>query len=369
MPIAGSDDRRSDFFVAHAGPDAEVAARLTALLEAGGARVFLDAHQVLPGDVWPRVLAEAQDASAVTVILVSRHTAAADYQLEELAEAIEMSRHRDGGHRVAPVYLEPVERVPYGLRVRHGLWAVDPAGVEDAARQLLRLLPHPGDGPPARLWGPQIPAVTEFFAGRDELLGRLAGHRRGRTSVLTQSVSGLGGVGKTTVAAALCHEQAEALDIVWWMRAESETTLIADLAELAVELGPPVAGGEDLTAAAERACRALEREPRRWLLVFDNADSDTVVHRFTPRRGDGRIVVTTRRRSFHRLGPVIDVDVFRRRHRRELSAGPGETRQPRRRRRTPGRPGRSTPRGAPTGLGTGRRLCRLQPAAVLRRLP
>ena len=310
MSSAARAEGRWDFFVAHAGADAPIAARITTLLEAGGASVFLDDNELLPGDVWPRVLAQAQASSAVTVILVSKHTAAAYYHLEELAEAIEMSRDADSGHRVAPVYLEPVEQVPYGLRVVHGLWALDAAGVAVAARQLLRLLPRPGDQPPAKLWGPQIPAVTEFFAGRDELLGRLAGHGSRRTSVLTQSMSGLGGVGKTTLAAALCREQAQVVDIVWWLRSESETTLIADLAELAGELGLTGAGGENLALAAERASRALEREPRSWLLVFDNAESDDLVHRFTPRRGEGRVLLTTRRRSFRRLGPVVDVDVF-----------------------------------------------------------
>ena len=272
--------------------------------------MFLDTQELLPGGVWPRVLAQAQDSSAVTVILVSKHTAAAYYQLEELAEAIHLSRNGGSGHRVAPVYLEPVERLPYGLRVVHGLWALDPAGIEDAARQLLRLLPHPGDKALAKVWSRQIPVVTVFFAGRDELLGRLAGHGPQRTSVLTQSVAGLGGVGKTTLAAALCWEQAEVTDIVWWLQADTETTVIAGLADLAVELGVAGAGSEDLAVAADGACRALEGGGRRWLLVFDNAESDTLVHRYTPKRGDGRVVVTTRRQDFRRLGPVVVVDVF-----------------------------------------------------------
>ena len=311
VPTAAPGDRRWDFFVAHAGADAPLAARLAALLKAGGASVFLDAEELLPGDVWPRILARAQDSSAVTVILVSNNTAGAYYEFEELAEAIQMSRRADSRHRVAPVYLEEVERVPYGLRVVHGLWALDDAGLERAARQLLRLLPQAGVGSADKLWSPLVP-VVRFFAGREKLLGLLAAQGSHGASVLTQSVAGLGGVGKSTLAAAFCREQADAnvVDVVWWLRAETDTTLIADLADLAVELGQTSPGGEDLAVRAERACRALEHEPRSWLLVFDNAVNDDVVYRFTPRRGNGRVIVTTRRRDFLRLGPVLDVEVF-----------------------------------------------------------
>ena len=50
------------------------------------------------------------------------------------------------------------------------------------------------------------------------------------TRVLTQTVNGMGGVGKTTVAAALAEMQRHALDVVWWVRAEDPATLTGDLA-------------------------------------------------------------------------------------------------------------------------------------------
>ena len=41
--------------------------------------------------------------------------------------------------------------------------------------------------------------------------------------MLTESAAGLGGVDEATLAAALCREHAQTLDIVWWLRAETET--------------------------------------------------------------------------------------------------------------------------------------------------
>ena len=279
-----------DYFVAHAGADAAVAVKLADLLKARGAQVFVDAD-LRPGDVWPRVLADAQENSAITVVLVSNLSDAAYYELEEIVAGIAQSRLPDSSHRVVPVLLEEGSRVPYGLKGRHALKALDAPGLERAAADLLGLLSEAVNERAGKLWSPLIPSKSRFFAGRDDLLARLTD----RSAVLTQSIAGLGGVGKTTVAAALCWAQEDTIDIVWRVRAETETTLIQDLSDLGAELGLP--SGDDL---AERACRALERDTRRWLLVFDNADSEDLVHRFTPRRGHGQVVVTTRRQDFTR---------------------------------------------------------------------
>jgi len=305
-------DERWDFFIAHASLDAPVASRIEALLKAGGARVFLDAKQLRAGDTWPRVLAKAQSNSAVPVILVSKSTAGAYYALEEIATAIDLSRQTNHGHRVAPVYLEKVESLPYGLRVAHGLWALNDADLERAAKELLRLLPRIGDPTVDKVRSPLIPANGRFFTRRDDLLGRLAARRSGGSEVLTQTIGGMGGVGKTTLAAAMCWEQADVVDIVWWLRADSETTLIADLAELGDNLSQGGTRAEDSepSISAVRTCRALERETRSWLIVFDNANSFNLVHRFSPRLGNGRVLVTTRRRDFGQLGPELDVAVF-----------------------------------------------------------
>lgn len=81
----------------------------------------------------------------------------------------------------------------------------------------LRPAPRPRDVPAAAgqapepsfpIWCDRVPVVTKWFTGRDELLGRLAAAAGdGSTRVLTQTVSGLGGVGKTTVAAAFAERQ------------------------------------------------------------------------------------------------------------------------------------------------------------------
>ena len=58
--------------------------------------------------------------------------------------------------------------------------------------------------------------------------------------MITQTISGLGGVGKTQLAAAYMAAHHDEFDIAAWVRADDGGT--ADLAELAVALALPVTG-------------------------------------------------------------------------------------------------------------------------------
>lgn len=113
-----------------------------------GARVFLDSRCLELGDDWDTSLADAQRTSRVTVVLVSSNTEKAYYEREEVAAAIALARDEGEAHRVVPVYLDSSldsseasrQRVPYGLRLKHGLHLSDELTLSDAANQLLSLL-------------------------------------------------------------------------------------------------------------------------------------------------------------------------------------------------------------------------------------
>lgn len=128
-----------DFFIAHAGPDLDVAEQLFGYLSTRS-RVFLDSKCLLPGDDWDQVLSQAQSESDITVVLVSRHSDSAYYQREEIAAAI--AKAREEAHRVVPVYLQAAEmqRVPYGLRIKHGIHMEGSEDVGLVANRLLSLI-------------------------------------------------------------------------------------------------------------------------------------------------------------------------------------------------------------------------------------
>lgn len=88
-----------------------------------------------------------------------------------------------------------------------------------------------GEGAPDRRVRFRIPPVVPGFTGRDEELRAMgAGSREAPVGVRCQFLSGMGGVGKTQLAAAYVSDRAEVFDIVAWIRAEHGPS--ADLAAL-----------------------------------------------------------------------------------------------------------------------------------------
>ena len=80
-----------------------------------------------------------------------------------------------------------------------------------------------------------LPMVAPAFTGRDRELDQVADSALAVAdrAVITQAISGLGGVGKSQLAARYLQLRANGYDIVAWIRAEDGG--IADLAVLAAK--------------------------------------------------------------------------------------------------------------------------------------
>jgi tetratricopeptide (TPR) repeat protein len=182
---------------------------------------------------------------------------------------------------------------------------------EHLTRYLLRSVPAPAPrqgraaGRGVRF---NVPAVAASFTGRQEELDALddALGVAGR-AVVTQAITGLGGVGKSQLAARYVQQHGCGYDVVAWIRAEDGG--IADLAQLAVKLGEPVAGLSP-SDAAQLALDWLSDSEQRWLLVLDNVESPEQLDGLRPQAGSGRVLVTSRDRALRQFGPVLTVDVF-----------------------------------------------------------
>ncbi|GAA0903521.1 tetratricopeptide repeat protein [Virgisporangium aurantiacum] len=159
-----------------------------------------------------------------------------------------------------------------------------------------------------------IPPLAECRQDRDAddaLTEAVAGWR---TTVVCQILTGLGGVGKTQVAASLAHRlwRQEQIDLLIWATATSRASIVSVYAQAAAD----ITGVDD--DDPEQACRRLlvwlDDTDRSWLVVLDDlAEPDDLTGLWPPETiPNGRTVVTTRRRDAALTGGrhIIDVGLF-----------------------------------------------------------
>ncbi|MET8151335.1 NB-ARC domain-containing protein [Actinoplanes sp. NPDC049668] len=161
----------------------------------------------------------------------------------------------------------------------------------------------------------RMPRQAAWFQDRHTRIDLARAARAGRTAVLTQVLSGLGGVGKTQLAAQYARrlDAAGELDVLVWVTASSRDAIIAAYTEAAQAVH--AAGADvDPQAAAARLLNWLEHTEQRWLIVLDNLDVPADASGlWPPDSPHGRTVITTRRRDpiLHTDGrTLITVDLF-----------------------------------------------------------
>ena len=158
-----------------------------------------------------------------------------------------------------------------------------------------------------RVWN--IPARNPGFTGRDGLLAGVREELLAGDKAVVQALHGMGGVGKTQLAAEYAHRFAGAYDLAWWINAEQGGLIGDQVAALGVALGcvRPGAG----TGAVRAAVLAELRHRGRWLLVFDNAEDPADVAPWLP-GGGGHVLITSRQRGWDEVAAPVQVDVLAR---------------------------------------------------------
>ncbi|MFJ9459135.1 hypothetical protein ACIRST_29115 [Kitasatospora sp. NPDC101447] len=121
-------------------------------------------------------------------------------------------------------------------------------------------------------------------------------------------ISGLSGIGKSSLAAAYIAREAFRYDLIFWMDAATEEALTASYGRLLAHLtglsDVPEVG--DPVLVRERVQALLQELPGPWLLVFDDAVPGTVA-RWIPRRGRGRVLATSVSRTWRGVQGRVEV--------------------------------------------------------------
>ncbi len=152
-----------------------------------------------------------------------------------------------------------------------------------------------------------LPLRPPPLAGREDLIATLQEQLTMGSAPRMVVVTGIGGVGKTSLAAEYAHRYLAELSVAWLVPAEDPTVLRQALAELAARLGGR--GAPDPQDQVVSAHGALAGWPSQWLLIFDNVPDEASVRGLLPSAGPGRVIVTSQ--SQHWPGrTVLDVPVL-----------------------------------------------------------
>ncbi|MEV6248252.1 tetratricopeptide repeat protein [Streptomyces sp. NPDC051742] len=149
-----------------------------------------------------------------------------------------------------------------------------------------------------------VPRKAAHFVGRGGEGALLDGESE------TVVIVGLGGVGKSSLAARWARRQAAHRNPVWWITAESRADVDAGLAGLAAAMQPALIDVLPQEALRERALQWLAAHDG-WLLVLDNVTDPADVADLLARAGRGRIVVTSRTTdAWYGIGHVLALPVL-----------------------------------------------------------
>jgi transcriptional regulator with XRE-family HTH domain len=140
---------------------------------------------------------------------------------------------------------------------------------------------------------------NSFFAGRDEEIKHI--HSNLMNNVKSPNIcaiTGISGIGKTSVAVEYAFHYREEYKFVLWIQADTPDTLSAHFTELAKFLNFPEDSAQDRKTTISIIKQWLQAQDRvknsRCLLIFDNADEISVHEDLLYQLGSHHVILTTR---------------------------------------------------------------------------
>ena len=152
--------------------------------------------------------------------------------------------------------------------------------------------------------------VPTHFMGRDNALAMIeTALKRYEGRVAITALHGLRGVGKTTLAAAFGERHRADYRATWWIRAQTEASMRADLVALGVRLGWVGAADKEEPAFAA-AMERLRYEGEGILLIFDNAIDADALKPYLPRGGAARVLITSNAHAWRGLAEPVEIRLW-----------------------------------------------------------
>ena len=308
-----------DVFLSHNGKDKPAVEILAHKLKAKGFTVWLDKWNLIPGEPWQEGLEEALNDCQTYTVFVGP-SGIGPWENEEMRVAIE-ERVKDKKRRVIPVLLPGAPdntslKLPRFLtrltwvdfrsgindedtlyRLECGIKGVAPKPLtkSESTTPTISTPPPVGDLP----LGSYLPfSPNPLFTGRvadlEKLADALVNHASAGT-VITQAITGMGGLGKTQLAVEFAYRYGNQFQGVHWLNLADPNTLDSEIASCGQKMGLDNWPDDQPSQVALTEFTWKSQGPR--LLILDNfedvAQANSILPRF--RHSSIRILVTSRR--------------------------------------------------------------------------
>src|ERR1019366_8646431 len=286
-------------FISYAHRDGGgLAARLQRDLQAQGFDVWLDRLRLKGGDLWTNEIEDALDRAQVVLALLSAGSFTSDTCRAEQGWSL------DTGKCVIPVRVQSDCRVPIRLYTRQWIDFSDQANyaasldqLQDSIAKRLGVVAQSDTQPRYN----NAPPLPDNFVDRAEILTALRNalfqDAPNRNIALT-ALQGMGGIGKTVLAQALCHDevvqQAFSDGIVWiTIGKESAFDALTRTREVGKALGDDLSRYENELAAKHQYRNTIRKKAALIVVddVWRSSDLEPLRAEDSPR---SRLLFTTR---------------------------------------------------------------------------
>jgi tetratricopeptide (TPR) repeat protein len=303
----------ADIFISYTKSDRDWGFWIDAELKELGHTPHIHEWEIEGGDDVCAWMVERHDAADRVLCVFSDDYLKGPYSRWELYAALWQAANKRPGF-VLPVVVKP-SRLP--TLIDH-MRRCNLVGLpEEAARDRFREFMSRPAPPASRVFPVELVAVSNVpirvpthFMGREKSLEAIAAAlRRYEGRVAITALHGLRGVGKTVLAAAYADLHRSDYRATWWIRAQSEPGMRADLAGLGVRLGW-VAADEQEEPALAAVMERLRHEGDGILLIYDNAVDADALRPYLPKGGTARVLVTSNAHAWRGVAEPVEIRLW-----------------------------------------------------------
>jgi tetratricopeptide (TPR) repeat protein len=303
----------ADYFISYTSTDRDWAHWIGKELEALAHKPHIHEWEIEGGDdIYAWMEARHDAADQVLCVMSDEYLKAPYATLERNAALWQAAKNRPGF--VLFVVVKPCRLPTLSDHIRRCELFGMP---EEAARTRFREFMSRRVAPETIVFPGQVFAVSNIpirvpthFIGRDHELATIeTALKREDGRVAMAALHGMRGVGKTTLAAAYAELHRSDYRAIWWIRAQTEPGMRADLVALGVRLGWVGVDNKEepaLAAVMER----LRYEGEGILLIFDNAMDADALKPYLPRGGGSQVLITSNAQAWRGVAAPVEIRIW-----------------------------------------------------------